>query len=178
MYEFWLIFHWSLFPSVLLTIFQHWFRQWLGAKQATSHYLNQWWSFYWRIYASLSLNELAIVYMWWKYHWEKIICYILIPGCHFIANFVHDTTAQLSCLVLNFLAIILSMIWIRTKLFFPSNFHCDRNVWYSKIGYFPPIILSFHITTSSAESCREPQLPISLIIFPLNVIFFWKLPSP
>ena len=29
------------FPSM---IFQYWFRQWLGADQATSHYLNQWWS--------------------------------------------------------------------------------------------------------------------------------------
>ena len=29
------------------------------ADQATSHYLNQWWSIYWRIYASLGLNELS-----------------------------------------------------------------------------------------------------------------------
>ena len=57
-YEFWLIFHWSLFPRGQLTIFQHWFRQWLGAVQATSHYLKQWWWAYWRIYASLGLNEL------------------------------------------------------------------------------------------------------------------------
>ena len=40
-------------------IFQHWFREWLGAVQATSHYLNQWWLVYWRIYASLGLNELT-----------------------------------------------------------------------------------------------------------------------
>ena len=26
-----------------LTIFQHWFRQWLGADQATSNYMKQWW---------------------------------------------------------------------------------------------------------------------------------------
>ena len=26
-----------------LTICQYWFRWWLGASQATSHYLNQWW---------------------------------------------------------------------------------------------------------------------------------------
>ena len=57
-YEFRLKFHWSLFPRVQLTIFQHWFRQWLGADQATSHYLNQWWLDYQRIYASLGLNEL------------------------------------------------------------------------------------------------------------------------
>ena len=56
--EFRLNFHWSLFLRVQLTVFQHWFRKWLGAVQATSHYLNQWCLVYWRIYASLSLNEL------------------------------------------------------------------------------------------------------------------------
>ena len=34
--------HWNLFPNVQLTISQHWFRWWLGAEQATSHYVNQW----------------------------------------------------------------------------------------------------------------------------------------
>ena len=38
---FWFEFHWILFLGVQLTITQHWFRQWLGANQATSHYLNQ-----------------------------------------------------------------------------------------------------------------------------------------
>ena len=55
MYEFRLEFHWGLF---LLTIFQHWFRKWLGTDQATSHYLNQSWLVYRRIYASLGPNEL------------------------------------------------------------------------------------------------------------------------
>ena len=59
MHEFWLKFHWSLFLMVRLTIFQHWFRKWLGADQATSHYLNQWWLDYRRIYASLGPNELT-----------------------------------------------------------------------------------------------------------------------
>ena len=58
-YEFRLRFHRSLFLRVQLTIFHHWFRKWLGAGQATSHYLNQWWLVYWRIYASLGLNELT-----------------------------------------------------------------------------------------------------------------------
>ena len=39
-------------------IFHHWLRYWLGADQATSCYLNQWWLNYWRIYASLGPNEL------------------------------------------------------------------------------------------------------------------------
>ena len=60
MFEFRLKFHWSLLLSVQLTIFQHWFRKWLGADQATSHYLNQWWLDYRRIYASFGLNELRI----------------------------------------------------------------------------------------------------------------------
>ena len=58
LYEFRLKFHWSLFLGVELTIFQHWFRLWLGADQATSHYLNQWWLVHWRIYASLGHNVL------------------------------------------------------------------------------------------------------------------------
>ena len=51
--------HWNLFIRVKLTIFQHWFRKWLGADQATSHYQHHWWLFYWRIYSSLGLDELS-----------------------------------------------------------------------------------------------------------------------
>ena len=56
MYEFQLKFHWSWFVRVQLTIYQHWFRKWLGAGQATSHCLNQWRLDYRRIYASFGLN--------------------------------------------------------------------------------------------------------------------------
>ena len=48
----------NLFLGFDLTIFQHWFRSWLNADQATSYYLNQWWLLYWRIYTSLNLNEM------------------------------------------------------------------------------------------------------------------------
>ena len=58
MFEYRLKFHWSLFLMVQLTISQHWFRIWLGADQATNHYLDQWWLDYRCIYASLGLNEL------------------------------------------------------------------------------------------------------------------------
>ena len=56
MHEFRLRFHWVWLE---LTIFQHWFWWLLGAEQATSHYLNQWWLAYWHIYASHGLNELC-----------------------------------------------------------------------------------------------------------------------
>ena len=65
-FEFRLKFHWTLFPRVQLTIIQHCFRYWLGAVPAPSHYLNQWWLFHWRIYASLGLNELSLACM--SYH--------------------------------------------------------------------------------------------------------------
>ena len=39
----WFELHWSFFVRVQLTLNKHWFRWWLGAEQATSHYLNQCW---------------------------------------------------------------------------------------------------------------------------------------
>ena len=68
MYKFRSRFHWSLFRRIQLTLFQHWFRQWLGAVQATSHHLNQWWLAYRRIYASLGLNELRGYRLFKKRH--------------------------------------------------------------------------------------------------------------
>ena len=58
--------HWSLFLSFKSTIF----RKWLGTDQATSHYLDQWWLVYWRIYASLGLNELTPCWSLWKIHFR------------------------------------------------------------------------------------------------------------
>ena len=57
-YEFRLKYHWSLLLKVQLIIIQHRFSQWLGTDKATSHYPNQWWLDYPRIYASLFLDEL------------------------------------------------------------------------------------------------------------------------
>ena len=56
MYKFRLRFHWNFFQRVQITIFHRCFRYWLGASQATSHYLKQWWLVDWHIYASLGLN--------------------------------------------------------------------------------------------------------------------------
>ena len=51
MYELQLKFHWSLFPRVQLTIFS------FGSDNGLSPG-RRWWLFYWRINASLGLNEL------------------------------------------------------------------------------------------------------------------------
>ena len=60
--------YWSLFLSVQLTICQYWFRLWLGADQATSHYLDQWWLDYRRIDAPLGLIGL-----------NRSVCYYKLP---------------------------------------------------------------------------------------------------
>ena len=72
-----------LFPRPQLTIVHHWCRCWLGAGQATSEYLNQWWLVYWRIYASLGLNELNTLrtYQWIEWSLIEIMacqfqCYV------------------------------------------------------------------------------------------------------
>ena len=80
MYECCLKFHWKLLLRFQLTIFQHWLRYWLGATQATSHYLNQWWLVYWCIYASLGFAELN-----YEYEYDYSMCslyhsYIPITG--------------------------------------------------------------------------------------------------
>ena len=36
-------FHWIVFQIIQFKINQHFFRKWIGAEKATSHYLNQWW---------------------------------------------------------------------------------------------------------------------------------------
>ena len=57
-FQFRLKFHWRMFPMDQLTTCQHWFRQWLGTKQVTSHYLNLWWPrlqmHIWFIYSSVN----------------------------------------------------------------------------------------------------------------------------
>ena len=71
-YELRLKFHWRFFLRVQLTILQHWFRKWLGALQARSHDLNQWWLVHRRIYASLGLNELIKEHIGFSNHWHPI----------------------------------------------------------------------------------------------------------
>ena len=85
-------FHWSLFLRVQLTISHHWFRWWLSAGQATSHYLNQWWFVHWCIYASLGLNEftetlgstwiecsnITLMSSWWVPAFWDVVCSLML----------------------------------------------------------------------------------------------------
>ena len=85
LYEFWLKFHWSLFLGIHITIFQHWFRWWLAQAiiwtTTPSHYLNLWCLVYWRIYASLGLNEFNHRHMFMKFLDKK---------CFFFCNYRSD----------------------------------------------------------------------------------------
>ena len=106
-YEFPLRFHRSLFPRVQLTIFHHWLRLWLGAGQATSHYLNQWWLVYWHIYPSLGLNDLTMsftVKLWLATPfptrpWENHLPYHIIQYKVQFHISVQDHAHELFCVI-------------------------------------------------------------------------------
>ena len=93
-------FHWSLLPVVQLTIFQYWFRQWLGAGQAISHYLNQWWLIYGRMYASLGFNELN------PFSERGPRCVVYVPVWRFL-----DMYARTVCLCVFGLTVDVCMQW-------------------------------------------------------------------
>ena len=80
MFEFRLKVHWSFFLRDQLTVFQHWFRWWLGAVQATSLYLNQWWLAYRRVTGPQWVKQnrdtgvhftntlvCIIIQIWWRW---------------------------------------------------------------------------------------------------------------
>ena len=85
MYEFRLRFHWSLLLRVQLTIFQHWFRQWLGAGQATSHCLDQWWLIYWRIISRY-------------YRWCSAIIHTVSGFTPYIYDLSHKSIYFINCI--------------------------------------------------------------------------------
>ena len=91
MYEFWYKNnHWRLFLRDKLTIFQHWFRYWLGADQATSHYLKQ---VYWRIYALVGLNTLNNKY--------RNIVSLITSCCLFSNGHPRKLNFRCECLTIN-----------------------------------------------------------------------------
>ena len=94
MFELRLKFHWSLFPGVQLTLLQHWCRQWLGAVQATSHYLNQWWLVYRRIYASVGLNELKTSLFSIQLNWHTRGKWLIHGAKYFKDNHNHNKSAK------------------------------------------------------------------------------------
>ena len=136
--KFWSRFHWSFLPRTQLTIFKHSLRQWLGAGQATSRYLNQWWLVYWSIYASLGLNELkrspyrTLNYMW----------------CQLIAD--------------DFIIILQS-----TSLFTLNQVAPEQRFWWQKVAKYirgqavaqDCLPLTTEVTSSNAETeftCQNP----------------------
>ena len=124
MLEFRLRFHWSLFLRVQLTIIQHWFRQWLGAGQATSHYLNQWLLVYWRIYASLGLNELMTFN-------QKRGCHVVRPDVVFIL-FLQWHSPERDRVTLNGVELTLLIVSIKWH----STERRDHVSWHSVVGVF------------------------------------------
>ena len=63
-FEFRLKVHWILFLMVQLTIFQLWFRKWLGAHHATNHHLIQW--------QSSLLTHIRVTRPQWINGWDAL----------------------------------------------------------------------------------------------------------
>ena len=59
MHEFRLRFHWNLFPRVQLTKIPALVQMMAWRQSGDKPLSGQWWSVYWRIYASFGLNELS-----------------------------------------------------------------------------------------------------------------------
>ena len=135
MFEFRLKFHWSLFPRVQLTIFHHWFRWWLGADQATSHYLNQCWFDYRRICASLGLNELS---------------YSRRIRCHFTSwdSFVYKVCSNFS-------------LWT-SNIFFPGNEWKHINIFHGTLTNetIPCFLIHSQHIFSERKSILVQNIPV------------------
>ena len=124
MFEFRLKFHWSLFLRFHLAIFQHWFRYWISAVQATSHYLNQWLLVYWRIYASLGLNELTLLMLEMEYscfggqyHPCLLMPWLLkSPGHQQACNWLCRTANMYCCSRVNFIYLCKAKSKIQFKM--------------------------------------------------------------
>ena len=83
MFNFPLKFHWNLFLWVQLIIFHHWFTQWLGAKQATSHYLNQYWPMLW---THICVTQPQCVKSFFGDQWFQVM---LCTSCSVFPNVCH-----------------------------------------------------------------------------------------
>ena len=123
MYEFRLRFLLSLFLMFKLTIFQHCFRYWLGADQATSPYLNQWWFVYWCIYGSLGLNELKHM--------------LIVNWCRNIKRFVSASYFFVGYFLINF---------IRIRA--PSANHTAKQPWRVLLIFIPQILMPLNDCSS------------------------------
>ena len=66
-----------------LTIFQHWFRLWLGNVLATSLYLSPWWLVYWREHASVKL--IVVKNTCWAFLYFSKILTIRMP-CNLLGS--------------------------------------------------------------------------------------------
>ena len=157
MYQCQLKFHWSSFLKARLTKFQHWFRKWLGADQATSQYLNQWWFDYWRIYASLGLNKLILIlvanslYLTWPVHNVSFICHpydwhwshanfclIALSVCSAISSHFLNTQKSILNALHKAIKSVVSVVWFQWKI--QNNVSEYRRC--SGLNMFPPIAIA------------------------------------
>ena len=135
MTKLWFKFHWNMFSGVQLTISQHWFRWWLGAEQATSHYLNQWWpSSLTHIcgtrgkWVKQSLRSLSY---WWRSYSAQIFVLVMLPhGIFYVSvHFYRNQTTE--TLLKHFWVIyLLHLCSCVEDIFLDDGYcHCHKSFW-------------------------------------------------
>ena len=97
MFELQLKFLWIILLGFQLIIHQHWFRSWLGAEQATSHYLNQWGPVHWRLSNSSAISQ------WYKQGVWTPICVTQPQWFKERNDFLQSNTANIWWLPVRFL---------------------------------------------------------------------------
>ena len=136
MYEFWLRVHVSLYLRVQLTLIHHWLRLWLGADQATSHYLNQWWS-------NLLMHICVTQPQWVKFKSHKmsfahilcLTCQILLKFCTWYGSIVGVHCAKFQK------DLTTEMDWMNEHEYWREILHCNRH----SLPPTPPAEYIYHI---------------------------------
>ena len=105
MFVFRIQFDWSLFQLVQLTIIQNWFRKWLVACSATSHYLNQWWPKLLTHICVIWVNSLNKMDAIWQttfsvaFSWPGNICILIKFHWKFVIKNPVDKSSSVQVLV-------------------------------------------------------------------------------
>ena len=92
---------------------------WLGADQATSHYLNQLWLVYRRTYASLGLNELKPSIAGISTSAAIVGTTILAPSHQYSVTATHVKTGYYGCPIFRWVAVTW-LKWVGTSFIAPG----------------------------------------------------------
>ena len=135
-------------PKGPIKILQHnGSRWWLVAWTTPSHYLNQWWFVYRRIYASFDLNELtsnsgAISQLNDSYRYNIPFVWLCDPGVIYVVD-------MLCIAVFSVFAWLCALLWYKNEKPLVHLINCKMHIYEIKIQYCPK-------WWESCSACNHP----------------------